>query len=739
MYTQSKNIAPKLLPCHPAFLVLFLLIIMPDKSNATDNGDFRDCIDSATSYTQTIVTPYDTYTRYPADGSYQIYMPAEYGEDWWRDLYIFNAWDQRWRRIEYYRYAFLEALVQPQLTQALYEEGILSDRLIRCVSEISGNADIDAGLVSALLNPAQGIFELEPHAMQISLENWQRITAQEHLSESLGQLSIALGIVSMGGRLYADAIHDMFLHAIANADVLERIDLLDNLVEREFPLDSAEYEGYQAAREDALRYVTEDFNALSSALNSLIRNAPQNIVTSLSLANELGQQLGAISGQLGTAISQVILPYALAANVGVPLYKDLEAVRTRCAYIRLNNVFRSEEQRLEAIYRSHNNPHDELGVDAATRLLKTAHMRYAVSYAYYQKYDEILSIMDEPGDIFSIYDWIRAIFDGVLGRSGSVQQCRADIVRYLDAIMSKAENVASCLDEATFRQTTAPQAGYTNDVSVSMQFGYTSDHEGNYEVYLRDISGSIENNLTRNPAGDYLCDFSPDGSTVYFNSDRDGNSDVYALNVDTRATTNITRDSRNQYGCAVSPDGMWIVTVDSGAGNDKDIYRIKADGSMHREEWGNLTNTPGIYEHEPDWSTDGEKIVYYRIDNDGNDIWIMDSFDGRNQRCIARMPGDNHGPTMHPDRDVVLYSCTINTTSGIFYYSQSRNASYTFIDSDLEETGGEFSPDGRYVILTVGEPGDIYYAAFPEPRAIDPVPLVAGSGHDSWPIWRPIQ
>jgi predicted GH43/DUF377 family glycosyl hydrolase len=270
-----------------------------------------------------------------------------------------------------------------------------------------------------------------------------------------------------------------------------------------------------------------------------------------------------------------------------------------------------------------------------------------------------------------------------------------------------------------------------------LQFAYTSDREGNFEIYLTDTAGTFEDKLTNDPGDDSSCDFSPDGSIIYFNTDRDGDHEIYALDMNSGAITNITHDSGTQYGCAVSPDGEWILTVQSWSVINKDIFRLRADGSMDRSEWINLTNTPGQYEHEMDWSPDGTKITFYRIDNTGNDGWIMDSSDGGNQQRIIAGPGDAHGPTYHPSGDFILYFSNKSSTIGLYYYSFASDSTYTYIDTNLDEGGGEFSPDGQYVIFHIGEIADIYYATFPELGPGEPIPLITGPGHDSWGIWRP--
>jgi len=276
------------------------------------------------------------------------------------------------------------------------------------------------------------------------------------------------------------------------------------------------------------------------------------------------------------------------------------------------------------------------------------------------------------------------------------------------------------------------------DPQEAIQFAYSSDKDGDFEVYLTDTIGSFELQLTNDPSDDYMCDFSPDGNIVYFQSDRDGDADIYALDLDTMDLLNVTNDDETQYGCRVTKqNGVWLATVQSWSVIDKDIFRLLSDGSMDKSEWINMTNTPGVYENEMDWDPTDGKIVYYKITPGGNDIWWMDSLAGANQEVLFAGPGDDHGPVYHPDGDHILYFTDVGSSTGLYYYSISDGINQVYYDTPASESGGRFSPDGNLVIFTVNEPGDIYYGSFPIMSAGEPIPVVTGPAHDSWPIWRP--
>jgi Tol biopolymer transport system component len=79
---------------------------------------------------------------------------------------------------------------------------------------------------------------------------------------------------------------------------------------------------------------------------------------------------------------------------------------------------------------------------------------------------------------------------------------------------------------------------------------FTSDRDGNDEIYVMNTDGSGQTNLTNNPATDSRPAWSPDGLKIVFTSSRDDNSEIYVMNADgsgqTRLTTNPATD--------ISPD-----------------------------------------------------------------------------------------------------------------------------------------------------------------------------------------
>jgi Tol biopolymer transport system component len=71
--------------------------------------------------------------------------------------------------------------------------------------------------------------------------------------------------------------------------------------------------------------------------------------------------------------------------------------------------------------------------------------------------------------------------------------------------------------------------GYEGEPTFSpdgQTIAYVADRDGNFEIYLQQISGGPALNLTRNPAQDIQPAFSPDGREIAFVSNRSSRSDI---------------------------------------------------------------------------------------------------------------------------------------------------------------------------------------------------------------------
>ena len=115
-------------------------------------------------------------------------------------------------------------------------------------------------------------------------------------------------------------------------------------------------------------------------------------------------------------------------------------------------------------------------------------------------------------------------------------------------------------------------------VDAQAQIAFSSERDGNFEIYVMDADGKNEQRLTDNLSHEWSPSWSPDGERIVFNSRRDGNRDIYVMDADGKNQRRLTRNPAHDLYPSWSPDGKRIVFVSDRDGN-YEIYVINADGA----------------------------------------------------------------------------------------------------------------------------------------------------------------
>lgn len=218
---------------------------------------------------------------------------------------------------------------------------------------------------------------------------------------------------------------------------------------------------------------------------------------------------------------------------------------------------------------------------------------------------------------------------------------------------------------------------------------FESSRFGDNEIMVMNADGTIEENLTRNPANDVFPAWSNDSSKITFASDRHapGNLDVYVMNADGSGVAQLTNSPGEDRGTSWTSDGARIVfhsardrdathtfdvfTMDANGGNQQKIFTNgsaayvcgdSTSGTIVFNSSGDPTgeNAEGDFEiftmdinggnvdqltHNtvldsgPKWSPDCQTISYNSLDAGGSlDVHRMDD-DGDNDVNLTNAPG----------------------------------------------------------------------------------------------------
>ena len=122
---------------------------------------------------------------------------------------------------------------------------------------------------------------------------------------------------------------------------------------------------------------------------------------------------------------------------------------------------------------------------------------------------------------------------------------------------------------------------------IGKQIAFTSDRDGEEEIFVMDADRSYVRQLTTNDVGDGDPAWSPDGKQIAFSSDRDGHWNVFVMDADgtnvRQLTTNDDGTIRiSDYAPVWSPDGKRIA-FESDRDGKTDIFVMDADGSNVRQ------------------------------------------------------------------------------------------------------------------------------------------------------------
>lgn len=215
---------------------------------------------------------------------------------------------------------------------------------------------------------------------------------------------------------------------------------------------------------------------------------------------------------------------------------------------------------------------------------------------------------------------------------------------------------------------------------------FTSDRDGNVEIYSMHADGGDPLRLTRNTANDFAPLWSPDGKRILFLSERSravngsGTYEIFVMNADGSGVTRLTTNNELETSPSWSPDGTriaflgsplgwsWIFTM-APDGSNRVRVPTQTVGGIHSYSWAPdsknvvyeygewpyggiyrsvITPTVGVfpvflvgyerYPSNPVWSPDGDRIAVTFSESGDGEIFTMRATEGGDRRNITNNP-----------------------------------------------------------------------------------------------------
>ncbi len=244
------------------------------------------------------------------------------------------------------------------------------------------------------------------------------------------------------------------------------------------------------------------------------------------------------------------------------------------------------------------------------------------------------------------------------------------------------------------------------------------------EIYLMNGDGTNPRRLTDNAHFDCFPALSPDGRRIVFDSNRlraEGESfntsDLFVMNTDGTGQTHLVRGSSATW----SPDGKKIAFHASASGegrpikrdpgaatDDSDIFVMDVgDFPKYRARPKNITNNPAAIDDDPDWSPNGQKIVFTshavtdnHTDSVTAEIYVINADGTGVPERLTNNVEEERAPAWSPDGTRILFMCRRGGSDfEICVMNRDGTGLMQLTDNDVPDLTPSWSPDGKKIVF----------------------------------------
>ena len=238
---------------------------------------------------------------------------------------------------------------------------------------------------------------------------------------------------------------------------------------------------------------------------------------------------------------------------------------------------------------------------------------------------------------------------------------------------------------------------------------FSSNRDGDWNIYSMDANGDNLVQLTNHPASDEYPACSADGRRIVFASDRGVTSDLYVMDSNGNNIIRLTQDNFFAGLASWSPDGTKIA-FSSFCKINCDIFTVDPSGD-------NLTRLVKhkMYDVRPSWSPDGSKIALVGARDGGAftpfHIFVVNA-DGKERRNLTEDTNltDNFSPIWSPDGRKIAFDSRRHfregTRDGIFTITVDGKELEQLTDGPGSSRSPVYSPDGTEIAYVSHRGGD---------------------------------
>jgi hypothetical protein len=269
--------------------------------------------------------------------------------------------------------------------------------------------------------------------------------------------------------------------------------------------------------------------------------------------------------------------------------------------------------------------------------------------------------------------------------------------------------------------------------SLPGEIAFSSNREGNFEIYVQNGANHSLVRLTNHPAVDTQPALSPNGNRIAFTTNRDGNNEIYIMDANGSNPINISNHPGDDQFPTWSPDGGRIAFASNRDGN-WEIYSVATDGS----DMSNLTNNPANDFH-PYWFRSsglfaGEEMILFATNRDGNfEIYRMNP-DGTDPVNISNHPTNDMYPSASRQGRTIAFVSDRDGPRNIFLMGVNGDSPINISSSGFDDLYPRWSPDDNWIIFASNRGSMDLYIIRPDGSSL--TNFSNNPASEEFPAWR---
>ncbi len=250
-------------------------------------------------------------------------------------------------------------------------------------------------------------------------------------------------------------------------------------------------------------------------------------------------------------------------------------------------------------------------------------------------------------------------------------------------------------DEMVLRLADGLIEEFTGEKGISRtSLAYISDASGKKEVYVSDILGRTQRQITMHR---HLCvspRFTPNGTHLAYSTYHRGNQDLYYTDLSqNKKTRALSRRKGMNLAPAFSPDGRNMVATLSKDGTP-DLYLMDLEGKILQR----LTSRTGI-NVSPSYSPDGKSLTFVSDRSGRPQVYVME-LNSKKVRRLTFNRSENSEPVWSPKGDQIAFTGLLDGHYQLFTMDINGNNEKQISSGWGDFESPSWSPDGKHLALT---------------------------------------